>query len=381
MLKLLLVYYEPQASGQTTHVLSLARGLDLRRYELTVVLPQGFSGPVAAFQGAGAHVVPLPLRKLVWAPRAVTGLIDLIRETDPDIVHVHSQEAGLVARPLARLGDARTIVYTPQTIDIRRARWQWLYHLLERILAGPTTAIVSVNEADRQRLIDWGIPSHKVTTIPNGIDLDSLPRPDQVDREVRAKAALRGALGLDPDRPLVLQAGRLSTQKDPLTFVEGAARVIESQPAAQFALLGDGPLRQAVTDRIRDLDLEGQVHVLGWQADAARLLGAADVVTLTSRWEGAPYAVLEAMAWARPVVSTAVNGCPEIVVEGETGYLAPPGDASAWAEEVTRLLGDPAHANALGRQGRRRAESHYSLAQMIARLDALYQGLILQKGR
>jgi len=101
-------------------------------------------------------------------------------------------------------------------------------------------------------------------------------------------------------------------------------------PGAQFALVGDGPLKEQVVARIRELGLEGRVHVMGERDEAFRLLVAADVVTLTSRWEGAPYAVLEAMAWSRPVVVTAVNGCPEIVVDGLTGYVVPTGDTARW---------------------------------------------------
>ena len=363
--KILLIYYEPQPSGQTAHLLSLVRGLDLGRYEVTVVLPVHLTGPVPAFQQAGARVVPLPLRKIRWPPRAVATFVRLIREGSPDIVHVHSQEAGLVARPLARLAGARAILYTPQTIDVRRARWHALYRTLERALAYSTDIIISVNEADRQRLIRWGIPGQKVVTIPNGIDLAEFKDPPDTEQ-------LRQALGMDRACPLVLQVGRLSAQKDPLAFVQGAARVLRTHPNTQFALLGDGPLRDAVTSRIKHLGLEEHVHLLGWRAGASRLMAAADVVTLTSRWEGAPYALLEAMAWSRPVVATAVNGCPEIVIDGVTGFVVPPADTASWAKGVVDLLNDPAGATRMGQQGRLRVEEEFDLQQMTARIEEHY---------
>jgi glycosyltransferase involved in cell wall biosynthesis len=101
-------------------------------------------------------------------------------------------------------------------------------------------------------------------------------------------------------------------------------------------------------------------------------MAAADVVTLTSRWEGMPYALLEAMAWGRPVVATAVNGCPEVVVDGVTGFLVSPGDPAAWARRVLDLLENPAQAVAFGQHGRRRAEEQFALSQLIARLESLY---------
>jgi glycosyltransferase involved in cell wall biosynthesis len=271
-LKLLLVYYEPASSGQTTHVLSLARGLDLRRYELVVVLPQTLAHAIAEFQRMGARVVPLPLRRIAWSPATVAELARLIREWRPDAVHVHSQEAGLVARPVARLSGARSILYTPQTIDIRRSRWQVFYQYLERALGGITDTIVSVNEADRQRLVRWGIPSAKVVTIPNGIVLADFA--GTVDA-----SQLRRSLGLDPARPLVLQVGRLSAQKDPLAFVEGAALIAEDRPDVQFALAGDGPLEDRVAARIRELRLERCVSLLGWHERASELMAASNVVT------------------------------------------------------------------------------------------------------
>jgi glycosyltransferase involved in cell wall biosynthesis len=366
MLRVLLVYYEPTPAGQTTHVLSLARALDNHKYCVTVVLPTNLRRSIAALRGAGVKVVPLPLRKVAWPPQAVVALARLIHGQDVDIVHVHSQEAGLLGRAVARMAGARGVIYTPQTIDIRRVRFHWLYVLIERLLTRITDVIVSVNEPDRERMIRWGIPPHKIVTIRNGIDLNAFEGP--VDG-----GHLRRALGLDEDRPLVMQVARLSAQKDPLAFVEGAAHVVQERPDAQFALVGAGPLRNAVAARIQELGLRRHVHLLGWHDEAFKLMAAADVVSLTSRWEGAPYTLLEAMAWSRPVVATAVNGCPEIVVDLGTGFLVPPGDTTAWARRIIDLLSDPVMAVAMGQQGLRRLEERFLLREMVARIEGLYQ--------
>jgi len=365
VLKILQVYYEPRPAGQTRHVLSLASGLDRRTYHVTVVLPDNLQHSIAAFEQAGVEVVPLPLRKVMWQPRAVATLIHLIRQRDFDVVHVHSQEAGLLARVVARIAQARVVIYTPQTIDIRRARLHWLYRLSERILAHVTDVLVSVGELDRQRLIQWGIPHNKIVTIPNGVDLSAFDGPVDV-------GSLRQELGLNKDQPLVMQVGRLSAQKAPLAFIEGAARVVQERPDTQFVMVGEGPLREAAAAHIRALDLDEHVHLLGWREDAFKLIAAADVVSLTSRWEGMPHVLLEAMAWSRPVVATAVNGCPEIVVDGTTGFLVLPGNTTTWAGRVLDLLNEPAKAAAMGRQGRERVEERFSLKEMIARIETLY---------
>ena len=364
-MRILLLYYEPQPSGQTAHVLSLARGLDRHLHHITVVLPEHLEESIAAFQQTGVRVVPLPLRKLAWTPGAVAALVRLVREQHFDIVHIHSQEAGLVARLLTRLAGSHAILYTPQTLDIQRASWHWLYVFVERLLAHITTLIISVNESDRMRLIGWGIPPHKVVTIPNGIDLLKF-------EEVLEVGELRQALGVDRHHPLVMQVGRLRAQKNPLAFVEGAAQVVLECPEAQFALVGDGPLRGEVVSCIRKLGLEQCVHWLGWHHDGYRLIAAADVISLTSLWEGTPYTLLEAMAWSRPVVATAVNGCPEIVLDSVTGFLVPAGDKTAWARRVIDLLHDPAKATLMGKEGRRRVEERFALPDMLAEVERLY---------
>jgi glycosyltransferase involved in cell wall biosynthesis len=373
MLRALLVYYEPEPSGQTTHVLSLARSLREKGHEVTVVLPARLERSVAAFRRLAVEVVPLPFGKVMWSPQAIVAVIRLIRRRGVDVVHVHSQEAGLLGRVVARVAGARGIIYTPQTIDIRRARWHWLYVLLECALARVTDAIVSVNSPDRKRLIEWGIPSTKVVIVPNGIDLGAFSKPIDVD-------ALRRSLGLDSHRPLVMQVGRLSAQKDPLAFVEGALRVTQARPDAQFALVGEGPLKEAVTSRVQALGLSEHVDVMGWQDQGFRLAAAADIVTLTSRWEGTPYSMLEAMAWARPVVATAVNGCSELILDGQSGFLVPPGDTASWARRVLDLLDDPEMAAAMGRWGRRRVEEAYSLRATVARTESLYRQVARSRG-
>jgi len=359
-----MLYYEPQPSGQTAHVLSLAQELD-PGFDITVVLPDCLDGCLPMFEATGARAVPLPLRKVTWDPRVLSALVRLIRDLEIDIVHVHSQEAGLVGRMVARLAGARAVFYTPQTIDIRRANWQWLYAWVERLQAAFTDVIISVSDRDRQRLVSWGIPPRKVITLPNGIDLAQFEGPADA-------RGLRAELGLRADRPVVMQVGRLSAQKDPVAFVDGAARVLERRPDAQFVMLGEGPLMEEVAARVQERGLADALHLLGWRAQAHRYMPAADVVTLTSRWEGTPFVLLEAMAWSRPVVATAVNGCPEVVDGGVTGFLVSPGDSTAWAARVLDLLEAPARAAEMGHQGRRRVEERYALSKITGRLERLY---------
>jgi glycosyltransferase involved in cell wall biosynthesis len=364
-LKILLIFYEPRISGQTTHVLSIARFLDKDRYQLTVVIPSHLQQCEPAFLQTGVKVVLLPMRKLFWPFSSISALIRLIRLGKMDVVHIHSQETGLTARPLSWIAGARNIFYTPQTIDIRQIRWNWLYILLERVLARITKVIISVNEADRDRLSRWGIPSQKLTVIRNGIDVDATNL--KYDRH-----QICSTLGIEIDQPLVMQVGRLSEQKNPLDFVEGARLVLRELPDVQFVLVGEGPLEREVLAQIRSLRLENKIHLVGWQPEAFHLMSGADLVTLTSLWEGTPYSLLEAMASCKPVVTTSVNGCKEIVVDGVTGFLVPQRDPVAWANRVITLLTNPALAEDFGQQGRKRVQAMFSIQKMIGQLEILY---------
>jgi glycosyltransferase involved in cell wall biosynthesis len=367
-LDVLLVYYEPIPAGQTTHVLSVARGLVARGHHVSVVLPADLERSIKAFQQAEVNVIPLPLQKLLWPLRSIFSLVKLVR-SGPDIVHVHSQEAGLLGRAVAWMAGARAIVYTPQVIDIRRTRWHWLYVLVERFLARITDVIVSVSDSDRERMIRWGIPPQKIVKIPNSVDVNEIDGISDTDR-------IRKALGLDPERPLVMQVGRLSAQKNPLAFVEGAAQVLQKRPDAQFALVGEGPMREAITQHAETLGLNGALRLLGWRDNAAAMMTAADVVSLTSEWEGMPHTLLEAMAKSRPIVTTDVNGCPDVVVDGKTGFLVPPGDTLVWAERIIDLLENPKLMDKMGRRGRERVIERFSQEQMITCIEELYVGLV-----
>ncbi|MCK4824134.1 glycosyltransferase, partial [bacterium] len=324
MLQLLQVYFEPQSSGQTTHVLSLAQGLDKDKYAITVILPSQLRQSITSFRQTGVSVVPLPMGNVLWKPQSIISLMRLIWGRKFDIIHVHSQEAGLLVRIIARAAGAKVIIYTPQCTNIRQTRWFWIYRSIEKILSYITDKIISVSETDRRRIIRWGIPSSKVVSINNGID-------PKLNREILDIAGMKQKLDLDEKQPVVMQIGSVSYQKNPLAFVKGASLVINEHPDVKFVLVGDGPLMEEVEEYIQELGIQNQVNCLGWQDNAYNLIAVADIITLTSRWEGLPYALLEAMAWARPVVTTEVNGCPEVVKHGVTGYLVPDEDINTWA--------------------------------------------------
>jgi glycosyltransferase involved in cell wall biosynthesis len=369
LIKILLVYYEPIASGQTTHVFSLAKKLDRRKYQIEIIIPNRLSLSVIPSLSSEVKITPLPIQKVIWKFQALSYFKQAVREHPNTIVHIHSQEAGIIGRPLTKVFGGKLIFYTPQTIDIQRKQYYRLYIYIERILAKLTDHILSVNEADRRRLLSWGISPKKVDTVYNGIDLDEFYQAED-------QGKIRNSLQLQENTPLIMQIGRLSIQKSPLNFVEGARIILTKLPKVQFVMVGSGPLSTMVKKRIRDLGLERKIILAGAHKQAFRLIPAADIVTLTSLWEGTPYSLLEAMAWQKPVVATSVNGCPEVVSNRETGLLVPPNDPDKWASAVMEVISNPSMAETFGKAGRRLVEEKFTITRMVQSISDLYEEAI-----
>jgi glycosyltransferase involved in cell wall biosynthesis len=174
--------------------------------------------------------------------------------------------------------------------------------------------------------------------------------------------------------------GHLSEVKGYPTFLRAARAIADALPECSFAALGGETIAPGYGDMLRrmtvELGLADRVQFLGWRPDVADVLQAADVVTLPSRAEGLPLAVLEAMACARPVVATPVGGVPDAVVDEQTGLLIPPDDPDRLAAAILRLLRDRSLARRMGAAGRRRVEESFSLDSFASGVAAVYRELL-----
>lgn len=209
-----------------------------------------------------------------------------------------------------------------------------------------------------------------------------------IPEEKSTPAEVRTQLGLPPGGQLAAMAARVAEQKDFPTLIAAAALLRERHPGLRFVILGDyerHPEHRAHYEFVRGhLDRQGvadRFHFAGFRSDVNRLLGGMDLFVLSTHWEGLPLVILEAMAQGLPVVATAVDGVPEAVAEGETGYTVPHADPAALAAAIGRLLDDPDRAAAMGRAGRERVERQFSVAQFEANLLNLYDQLLAAVAR
>jgi glycosyltransferase involved in cell wall biosynthesis len=246
------------------------------------------------------------------------------------------------------------------------------FALAERTLARQTDALIAVSAAVRDELLELGIGRRSQWyVIPVGVDLDHLVT------DGRDPAESRQLLRLPTTGPIVGMIGRLVSIKDPGTFIEAAARVLLEFPQVTFAIAGSGPLRQQLERRARSV-LGHRVQFLGWVSDLSALYSAMDAVVRTSRNEGTPVALVEAGAAAKPVVATHVGGVPEVVRHGETGIIVPPGNPTAVASAIIRLLSDSRAAAAMGKRARG-AVSRFSMPRLASDTANLYTELLARK--
>ena len=187
-------------------------------------------------------------------------------------------------------------------------------------------------------------------------------------------AALRSELGITPGACVVTSIGRLEEQKDFPTFLTACAMVRErvSPLPVKILIVGQGSLRKELERQAQALGLAGETVFLGWRKDIETVLALTDVFVLTSIREGLPNVVLEAMAAGKPVVASRVGGTPEVVVDGVTGFIISPRDASACAEAICCLLDNRVKAAAMGERGRARVLEMFTHARMVRQTEEVY---------
>ncbi len=291
-----------------------------------------------------------------------------------DLVHTHSSKAGILGRWAAWLAGVPVICHTihgfgfhaKQPAGARRS-----FQALERATARITTRLISVSRYDQTTGLRAGIGRpEQYVHIPYGIDLRRFHRNGLCPQSARVR------IGLDPNAPTIGTVACLKPQKAPEDFLEVCARVRRVVPQLQTILVGDGVLRLRVERRIRQLQLNDTVYLLGWRRDIPEILTALDVFALTSRWEGLPVAVLEAQAMGVPVVATDTGGIRDVITHGEDGWLAPVSDIGRLSEGVTRLLRERAFARTVSQRAHARVVQDHAVERMVTQTEAVYEEML-----
>lgn len=364
-----------EGGGAEQVIQDLARGFATRGHEVMVAFLESTDAVVPELEALGIRCERLlPRRTLAdspladFTPSCIPGFRRLIADFRPNIIHSHVPRPTLWAALALRTMRRRPpFIYTEHSIQEVYPRWA---APLYRIFLPVTRAVVAVSNASAMSFSRrWIGYRGSVWRIWNGIDPGRLaPR--------RSRDETRRELGSTEDTQVVCNVANLTRPKSHLTLIEALARLAPSAGKLQCWLVGsfehEPPMVEAVRAAIAKGGLSETVKLLGRRRDVPDLLHAADIFVLSSRQEGFPITILEAMAAGKPIVATDVGGCAEAVVDGETGLIVPPEDPAALAEAIASLLGDPERARAMGAAGRERVQREFTIDRMVEQHLELY---------
>ena len=420
-MKIVRIIARLNVGGPARHVVWLVAGLPAEECESMLVagtVPPGEDDMSYFAEGKGVHPVIIPEMSREISPKDALTIWKLYRlfvRERPDVVHTHTAKAGTVGRVaglLYRLATPATLIGRP-----RRCRFVHTYHghifhsyygalktriflLIEKALARVATDRIIVISPQQFREIhqEFGVGrQEQFTVIPLGLDMDAF-----ADWRLR-RHTLRDELNASSADVLVGIVGRLTEVKNHDLYLRAARRYKEARGLAtlpaggrvRFVVLGDGHLRRGLEEQAHALGLASDVMFLGTRDDPENFYPALDIVALTSRNEGTPLTLVEAMANARPCVATAVGGVVDLLgdevassSEGqggraytlrERGVLVRPGDAEAFCDGLARLVEDENLRREMGERGRRFVEQNYSKERLLADIMSLYRELWQQK--
>lgn len=367
-IRALFVVPDLRFGGAERHVATLLPRMDPKRIAASVVCIGDEGDLFGEVETAGLAAKALHLGGKREIVRALLALVAHLRRTRPHVVVLWGYNAETLGRIAARIARIKhSVVWIHSAI--RHDKRNSLRDLAARALIPWTSSFFGVAESQREFITDeLGYPHDKVRIIHNGIDLASFGVDG--DRSVLAE------FGIDDDDAVVGIVATLRSVKDHPTLLRAAKCLLAEQPRMTVLIVGDGPTRLELEALCSELGIADHVRFVGNQRDVGRFLSAMDVFVLCSTTECFPFSVLEAMACARPVVCTDVGGVREIVVDGVTGYLVPPRNVQLLAARLKALLGDREFAREMGRAGRRRVESNFSLEISVASAERAIEEVV-----
>ncbi len=353
--------------GAQSHVRDLALELKARGNDVTV-----FAGSEGAlFEALKPRAIDCRVIDCLVHP--IAPLKDLqayyeikarIKELKPDLVSTHSNKAGFLGR-LAADALGIPVVHTSHGFLFggrRQTLTGRFYRLMEKFAAAWGDMVIAVSQSEHDLAAGLGvIPSHKMTVVYNG-----LPEMAEAGRTANPET--------EPARLIMI--ARFEKPKDHLTLIRALGGLKEMD--WQLTLVGDGKGRAAAESMAAELGLSERLEFTGTRRDTEALLGDSSIFILSSRREGFPISILEAMRAGLPVVATRVGGIPEAVIEGETGLLFDPGDEAALRQQLAKLIADPALRKKMGLAGQKSFREHFTLKQMVDQTEKVYLKILGQ---
>lgn len=370
--------------GAQENTLLTCRGLmQTGRYDVTLVTgpaigPEGELLEQAKQWGIPLEIIPQmrreihPLRDWISLKR----IRAFLAENKPQVVHTHSSKAGIIARCAARKEKVPIIVHTIHGLAFHRYERPWknfIYTELERRAAEHTDAIVCVADAMAEQACEAGVAAReKFRTIYSGMELEPFLRRDY------DTVGLKEQLAIHPEEAVVGKIARLAPLKGYEYFIRAIQEILLHVPRCRFVFVGDGPASDRIRRLVRQAGVQNHVVFAGLvpASQIPAYISVMDVVVHASLREGLPRVIPQAQLMGKPVVAYNIDGAPEALDDGVTGYLVPPESVHELARRTAELLKDPAKAREMGRRGTQACRKRFDADLMVENIDALYQELI-----
>lgn len=345
--------------GAEKQLLNLIKLLDKTKFQPVLIALRG-----GKLEGDFKKVVKLRIIGKKWKidPFFFFHLFKAIKKESPDILHTFMFTSNTWGRFCGILLKVPVLIASERSTD----PWKKWYHFkIDKILGKFTSKIICVSEeVEKVYKEKLNLPDEKFLVIKNGVDIEYF---DNIER----KAELKQKFKIEEEK-VILTGGRLSSEKGIDYFLRAAEKLIKIFPPVKFLIVGEGSEREKLEREVESMNLEEKVIFTGYRDDLPQIMKISDVVVLSSKWEGLPNLLIEAMACKLPVVATNVGGCKEIVKEGENGFLVEYGDIENLTEKILYILKNPEMSEKMGKKGYEFIKTHFNIKDKIKQYENIY---------
>lgn len=358
--------------GTERQAVELLKRVDRSRFDIRLAVLRSGGGFYEEIRGLFKEILEFPFHTFYGsgARRQIARLRNILIDEDIDILHAHDFYAGVTGVLATRFTSTKIIVCQRHLKLSDRRIHHWGRYVMNRL----ADRVLVNAESIRDHVIASGSAvADRVVVVRNGIDVKIGTADD--GRRAVLHASLCQELGLGSEARFIGAVGNLRPVKGHRYLLRAMVEVLQAHPNVHLLLIGEGPLREEITEEARTLKVDSNVHLLGHRTDAADLMPAFEMVVLASLHEGMPNTVMEAMATRVAVVATAVGGISELIADGITGHLVPPADAEKLAEKLISVLSDDSHREALAMKGHRFICERFGMGKMVAAVEQLYDEL------
>jgi glycosyltransferase involved in cell wall biosynthesis len=372
--------------GPSIHAVLLTKNLNTETFESILI-----SGSLSESEGDMSYLVDqyhIQHRAIKSLQReisffddlkAVFELYKLFRKEKPQIVHTNMAKAGMVGRLAAWLARVPVVLHTYHGHVFSgyfSSKKTFIYIIIERLMALLSTQIVAISKMIKEDIcFKYKIVSEKkVSVIPLGFELEKMESLDKY------RGIFRRQFSIPEDALIIGIVGRITGIKNHQLFVDIADQLIKQNKSLHFLIVGDGELRPEIEQRVKSLGLEKNVHFTGWITETAKMYADMDMMLLTSKNEGTPVTVIEAMYYNIPVISSMVGGLSDMIENGKTGYLINSLIAEDYNQVIIKLLKSVREREQIGFEAHKFIVELYNINRLITDLTKLYSELLIKKG-